>query len=68
MSNVIDKFVTNGLPISVYRVVSNYHKRCHPQGSEAESRDLRTNLTEYADEMRRFLDALRLLEMTYEEV
>jgi hypothetical protein len=45
--------------------VSKFRKRCHPDHGEAAWRDLRTDLTENANEMRRFLDSLRLLEMTY---
>ena len=38
---------------------------CHPERSETKSRDLGTDFTAKVDKMRRFLDSLRSLEMTY---
>ena len=46
-------------------LVANHHRTCHPEWSEAESKDLRTNLTANAIQMRRFFDSLRSLRMTY---
>ena len=37
--------------------LANHKQRCHPEWSEAESRDLRTNFTKNVNEVRRFLDS-----------
>ena len=43
---------------------ANYHRTCHPEWSEAESKDLRTDLTANVIQMRRFFDSLCSLRMT----
>ena len=53
-----------GRQIPIYLSVSNFKQRCHPEWSEAESRDLRTGSLFNQAIMRRSFDSLRSLKMT----